>query len=173
MKLLLVFVSIFFATTVVLQTPQASGEFNRLAPKLSTVRSPQIKTQTDSFVVAAIQLFPGAIFPQSTVPETPQQNEPQTRQSKTPDQQSGNQIYRIQLASTPSDTLARQEWERLRTRHPQILSGLALIIEKADLGTKGTFYRVQAGPFQNAKEAQQRCAELVKQKARCLVVKPR
>jgi hypothetical protein len=108
MKLLLGLVSIFFATTVVLlRTSQASGEFNLLASELPTVRSPQTNTQTEGFVVAAIQVFPGGIFPQSTVPKTPEQQEHQSPQAKTLDQRSTSQIYRIQLASTLSDVLAR------------------------------------------------------------------
>jgi hypothetical protein len=34
-------------------------------------------------------------------------------------------------------------WKDTQTKYPALLGGLSLVIEKADLGQKGTFYRVR------------------------------
>jgi tetratricopeptide (TPR) repeat protein len=115
---------------------------------------PPLRTETNALTIAA------PIGP-LTIP----------RPTAAPDQQVVDQNYRLQLGSERSDVDAREEWNRLLQQHPQILSDVSLTIEKADLGPRGTFYRVQVGPIRDAKEAQQRCAELSEQKAECFVVR--
>src|SRR5262249_19354556 len=55
--------------------------------------------------------------------------------------------YRIQLAASKSEADATRFWKQLSTKYPDIVGGLPVHIEKADLGTKGIYYRVQAGGF--------------------------
>ena len=43
---------------------------------------------------------------------------------------------------------------------------------KADLGAKGVFYRLRAGPLADEKAARQLCRELTKRQVGCLIIKP-
>lgn len=79
--------------------------------------------------------------------------------------------YLVQLASVKSEERARSEWTRLQGRHPDLLGDLELIVQRADLGGRGTFYRLQTGPFPNQATAEDMCWQLRAAKLDCLVVK--
>lgn len=65
----------------------------------------------------------------------------------------------IHLASYSSEARAREGWEQLRRRFPD-LAGLQPRIERADLGAKGIFFRLRAGPLASAQAAQAVCTKL-------------
>ena len=75
----------------------------------------------------------------------------------------------IQLASVKSETDAKTKWTTLKSKYSS-LSSLALKVQKADLGAKGTFYRVQAGPT-SADNATSICAKIKAAKGDCLIAK--
>ena len=77
----------------------------------------------------------------------------------------------VQVGSMTSQDRAEEEWSRLSSRYSDILKDRPYRIEKADLGEKGVFYRLQAGPF-TRQVAQTICGELKKagKKGGCLVV---
>lgn len=52
----------------------------------------------------------------------------------------------IQLASIASESAASKEWTKLQKTHSS-LSGLEYRVQRADLGAKGVFFRIQAGPM--------------------------
>ncbi len=80
--------------------------------------------------------------------------------------------YRVQLAAVRSDRDARREWTRLRTRHSGLLGPLRPSVVRADLGDKGIYYRLRAGPLENKAAARTLCGELSKIRVGCLVVRP-
>lgn len=55
--------------------------------------------------------------------------------------------YYVQLASVPSETGALTEWKKLQGAYGGLLSGVDHRFKTADLGERGTFYRIQAGPM--------------------------
>ncbi len=59
----------------------------------------------------------------------------------------------------------------MRKRNADLLGGLTLTVERADLGEKGVFYRVQAGPVADEAAARKLCAALGERKQACLVVR--
>jgi hypothetical protein len=77
---------------------------------------------------------------------------------------------RIQLASLPSEAAAWQAWKQISGKYSAQVSGLTAMVESADLGTKGTFYRVQTGPFATVAAAQERCTTMKAAGLDCLVV---
>ncbi len=83
------------------------------------------------------------------------------------DVQSG---VRVQVASMPSEELAWKEWKRLSGQFGTQLSGLTAIVQPADLGQKGMFYRVQTGPFESIAAAEQRCSAMKQAGLGCLVI---
>ncbi len=77
---------------------------------------------------------------------------------------------RIQIASLPSEELAWSEWTRLSKQFGPQLSDLTAIVQAADLGDQGTFYRIQTGPFESVAAAEQRCSAMKEAGLSCLVV---
>jgi cell division septation protein DedD len=72
---------------------------------------------------------------------------------------SGNWV--VQLASLKSDAAARAEWSSSKTKYAPHLNGFNYRVERVDLGDKGIFYRLQAGPTTETR-ARQLCAEIKK-----------
>ncbi len=79
--------------------------------------------------------------------------------------------YLIQIAAVREPERAESEWGRLQRQHPDTLRGLKLVVVRADLGDKGVFWRLRAGPFADEAAAKSRCADLAKRKVGCMVVK--
>ena len=77
---------------------------------------------------------------------------------------------RIQLASLPSEAAAWDAWKQISGKYSAQVTGLTAMVESADLGTKGTFYRVQTGPFATVAAAQERCTAMKAAGLDCLVV---
>jgi tetratricopeptide (TPR) repeat protein len=94
-----------------------------------------------------------------------------TPHADAPVQPTAGQGYRIQLGSERSEAKAYEIWERLQRRFPDLLRDGTLTVKRADLGAKGTFYRVQVGPVPDAPQAQERCTALIQGGVECLVVK--
>jgi cell division septation protein DedD len=79
--------------------------------------------------------------------------------------------WRIQLASLTSETRAQAELQRMQQANTDVLGGLALNVEQANLA-KGTYYRIQAGPLADRGAATDLCTKLKARKLDCLVVAP-
>ena len=77
---------------------------------------------------------------------------------------------RIQLAAVKNADEAPAEWSRLQKALGMQLDGLALTVETVDLGTKGIYHRVQAGPFADKAAAAAKCAAIKQLNQDCLVV---
>ncbi len=80
--------------------------------------------------------------------------------------------FRIQLAAMRSATAAEAEWRRLKRRHRDLLEALRPRVQRADLGAKGVFYRLQAGPLADAGRAKGLCETLARRTVPCLVITP-
>lgn len=80
--------------------------------------------------------------------------------------------FRIQIASLRTTEDATKSWEKLKTTNPDLLGKLSGNVVRADLGDKGTFYRVIAGPLGDRDAADTLCTKLKQRNVGCLVVKP-
>jgi cell division protein FtsN len=78
--------------------------------------------------------------------------------------------FGLQLVSLKKADGATVEWKRLVTAHGAVLAGLSSRVVRADLGEKGVFYRLIAGPFGSDTGARTACRKLRAQKQGCLVV---
>lgn len=83
-----------------------------------------------------------------------------------------NGAYKVQIASVPSQEQAEKEWAKAKAAHADLLGSLTLSVQRADLGAKGIYYRVQAGPLADDVAAKSLCASLQARKLGCLVVRP-
>lgn len=80
--------------------------------------------------------------------------------------------FQIQLVSVPSEDAAQSEWKRISGRHKDLFAALSPSVTKADLGDKGIYYRLRAGPLADKAAADSLCAALAADKIGCIVVKP-
>jgi hypothetical protein len=75
---------------------------------------------------------------------------------------------RVQLAAVRSADAAQKEWARLQTANKDLLGGLTMNVVTADLGERGIYYRIQAGP---AADPADLCAKLKARNVGCIVVR--
>jgi len=79
-------------------------------------------------------------------------------------------VFRIQLGAFRSPTKAQKRWRGLKSRHKGLLGRLNMMIERVDLGPRGIFYRLQAGPIRTERSARGLCRSLGKQRVNCILV---
>lgn len=73
----------------------------------------------------------------------------------------------VHLASYRSFKQAERGWAQLKRAHQNILGGLRYTIVEVNLGSKGTFYRLIAGPFTSGQQAKDTCRELKSRRQFC------
>lgn len=88
---------------------------------------------------------------------------------RDPDAVTGTALH---LASYYTEADALRGWTILEERHPAMLSGLEPLLRDADLGERGVFIRLLAGPVPSRAEADRRCRELTMDGAYCAPAKP-
>lgn len=101
-------------------------------------------------------------------PAAPIEVAPATPAPATPTVAEAGQ-YLIQLLSVRSEGAAKTAWANLQTAHGDLLGGETLNIEAADLGERGTFYRVRFGAFDAKADANSVCSALKAKGQDCLV----
>jgi cell division septation protein DedD len=116
---------------------------------------------------AAQAAAPRAVTPP---PPAPTQTAALPPPSAPPAASSGGGSFRLQIASVKSEDAARAEFQRLQKRYPDALGGLGVAYVRVDLGDKGIYYRVQAGPVDEAR-ATSICSSLKSQSVGCILVR--
>lgn len=79
--------------------------------------------------------------------------------------------FRVQLGAVRAPDAAHKEWERLLGANKDLLGKLTLNVTQADLGERGTFYRIQAGPVGDQQAALDLCAKLKTRNVSCIIVR--
>jgi len=77
---------------------------------------------------------------------------------------------RIQLASMRTPEAARDEWARLKRANGDLLGKLTGVAVRADLGERGIYYRVEAGPVADRAAAARLCNALKERGLGCSLV---
>lgn len=78
--------------------------------------------------------------------------------------------FYVQLGAFRDTSKVNEEWKKLQKKFPSSLGSLSKRIEKADLGSKGIWYRLNAGPVDESK-ARSICTSLKADGAGCMVRK--
>lgn len=78
--------------------------------------------------------------------------------------------WQIQLMSSPNKKAVEAAWNNMVKKHPA-LKGQPHEVETADLGGKGTYYRLKAGAFADRGGADNLCNAVKKQGGSCIVKK--
>ncbi len=115
---------------------------------------------------------------------TPPSKKPEEKPAQEPAQAAAAQVSKmdnshamvLHLSSLRSEEAAKREWSNLKRDFPVALSGMEAQIRRTELGDKGTFYRILAGPLPSRTAAREACAEVkardVKQYCRVLPSPP-
>lgn len=80
--------------------------------------------------------------------------------------------YRVQIAALRSEDAAKKAWQDIARRHADLFGKLDSRVVRADLGPKGVYWRLQAGPVDDAAAAEALCNRAKQRKLGCIVVKP-
>ena len=86
-------------------------------------------------------------------------------------QQFGRGPYVVQIAAYQSEQRARATWSDLERRTPSLFKDVIRIVERADARSIGTVYRLRAGYFSDAAEANAFCILLDLAGTECMVVR--
>ncbi|GEM_PF-5509821 len=103
----------------------------------------------------------------AVTPKPKPQNLPRTPAATA--KESGD--YRVQLSSLRSADLVKKKWKEWQKTHSDLLGGLTLNIQKADLGSaKGVYYRMKTNGMPK-KTAQNMCRQLKGRGLDCIVIR--
>ena len=103
------------------------------------------------------------VEPTAAPPETEAQAEPQNDQPKITG-------WSVQLASASTEDAAWATWKKMKARNKALASKEPVVV-RADLGSKGVFYRVRLVGFDTQSEASGECAKLKKRGVKCYISK--
>ncbi|MBF0563021.1 MAG: SPOR domain-containing protein [Alphaproteobacteria bacterium] len=78
---------------------------------------------------------------------------------------------KVQLGSLRAADLAEKTWEHMASRNGDLLGGLKHKVVQVDLGEKGIYYRIYAGPLSDVDAAKTLCSGLEQRKIGCMIVK--
>lgn len=88
-----------------------------------------------------------------------------------PDKPASGKGFQLQLLSSRSADEAKGAWARLRDKNGDLLGPLSPSVARANLGDRGTFYRLRAGPVASESKARSICGSLSARGVSCLVVR--
>ena len=77
--------------------------------------------------------------------------------------------YAVQLTSQRSEADAQAAYRAMQAKFPDQLGGREPILRRADLGSKGVYYRALVGPFASLEEAAGMCSSLKAAGGNCIV----
>ncbi|MXY42098.1 MAG: SPOR domain-containing protein [Rhodospirillaceae bacterium] len=78
--------------------------------------------------------------------------------------------FRIQLGAFRTRAKAARHGQGLQRKHHGLLGQLNMVVVRVDLGSRGIFYRLRAGPFANRQSARELCRSLGKRRIDCFLV---
>jgi len=77
--------------------------------------------------------------------------------------------YLIQISAQTNPDVARKLWNKMASKHADILGKLTPHIIKVEIEGKGTIYRVRAGGFGNREAGSRLCSRLKRRRVSCYV----
>jgi hypothetical protein len=139
---------------------------NPLPPAQSAVANPPPPAAPDAAAGAGPEIADAASSPAPAAGAASPAKPPAAKHSPT---KAGK--LRLQLGSVRSADAARGEWERLKRDNHDLLGSMSAVAIRADLGDKGVYYRIQAGPIADASTADRICGELRQRRLPCIIVR--
>jgi SPOR domain len=129
-------------------------------PSFLVADVPQIRAGSDTSV-------PAAASRQTGLSPAPQ---PVQAPAATGSVLSGQAV--LQIGAYESEEIANGAWTNFLARHGAVAGTLTRDIKRVDLGAKGIWFRLRAGPFAGRAEAAAACESLKTRGAACFVTAP-
>jgi cell division septation protein DedD len=123
-------------------------------PQLAAVAPPQPAEQPP------VQAAPQEAAAPAPAPE-PKPKPKQQTAAATP--QAAPSKYVVQVGSKKNQTEALASFADMQQKYPTLLASYRPIVQKADLGAKGTWYRLRIGPITDKTAASKLCSQLKSQ----------
>lgn len=161
------------APSVATENPAAIGKAAPNEPPAApTAAANEADVPTaDAATQPAPTLRPGSETIPDAVETKPATAEPPKAVADTAVKVASKGAYVVQISALRDEKSAKAAWRLLEKRFPAVLGGHALDIEKADLGAKGTWFRVRAAGFETRTKAAGACAKLKAGGQDCMVKK--
>lgn len=80
--------------------------------------------------------------------------------------------FQVQLLAGRDADEVKDAWAKLKAKNPDLLGSLSPNLARADLGDKGTFYRLRAGPLASETKARSLCSQLSGRGTSCIIIRP-
>jgi cell division protein FtsN len=77
--------------------------------------------------------------------------------------------FHVQVSSQKSEADAQASYRSIQSKYSSVLGGQPHVVRRADLGSKGVYYRAMVGPFGSREEAVQHCTNLKSAGGDCVV----
>jgi len=77
--------------------------------------------------------------------------------------------FHVQVSSQKSEAGAQAAYRSIQSKYSSVLGGQPHVVRRADLGSKGVYYRAMVGPFGSREEAVQLCTNLKSAGGDCVV----
>ena len=75
----------------------------------------------------------------------------------------------MQVSSQRSEADAQSSYRSIQEKYAGVLGSHPHVVRRADLGSKGVYYRAMVGPFASREEAVQLCSSLKQAGGDCVV----
>lgn len=116
-----------------------------------------------------VELKPEQKIEEKVEPKVEPKEEPKAEVK--PEVKTTSGIWKVQLVSLKEKELVDKAWTDIKAKLPEIVSGLPHVIETADLGAKGVYYRLKVGGFESREQADALCSKFKDKKQGCFVAK--
>jgi len=77
--------------------------------------------------------------------------------------------FAVQVSSQRSEAEANAAYRTLQRRYPNVLGGRSSFVRRADLGSRGVYYRTMVGPFATGEQAAKLCSSLKAAGGQCII----
>ncbi len=165
-------------------TTEMGAETAQRSAKLFTDRIPDVTTlaAAEPLAVTAPAKLPDKIVVLASVPEIPPVNKKTAKLAKPVVDPEDDVVtasidpapvvigWNVQIASANSEEAAWSTWKKMQSQH-KVLVGQKASVVKADLGSKGIFYRVKLTGYAGQSAAAASCAKLKGGGVACFISK--
>jgi outer membrane biosynthesis protein TonB len=153
-----------------LNSEQPTIEASPAAPPVAAPQpswSPQTPTKSSAPPPAPpIKSAAGSQVAQAKIPTAPAA----AAKPAQPGKPAKSSSVQLQLFSSRSAEEARSAWARLKDKNGDLLGALSPTVARADLGDRGTFYRLRAGPIADEAKARAICDSLAGRGTSCIII---
>jgi cell division septation protein DedD len=136
------------------------------APLVATARAEPAKEPIAEPAAAEAEVIAVETLPEEQPNPATEAAEPS--QSETADAVPALTGWSVQISSAKEEQVAWGTWNKLKARH-SILAGQTPVVLRADLGSKGIYFRLRLGGFDKRSEAQGLCSKLKARGVSCFV----